>query len=247
MLQWCVHAQARAFHARASGEVGQAFKGLHELGAAIRIAGVVDRVDAAEQVGGADHLRPSQRQRQHDGVARRDVGDRDIVGHGRQAFGIGVGVQRHVDGVAGERRAADAAQVDRDSLVGDRAQGAGDARGGVELGGVALTVAHAQGVHVEALLAGQCDHDGGVHAPGDEDDGVVHSAVPVGSIIRRLATAGRVSVRNRMVERRDAREDIRARRAISVRARRPRGSCATAAGNARAVGRRRSSRPDRWA
>ena len=46
--------------------------------------------------------------------------------------------------------------------------------GGVEFGGVALAVAHAQRMHGEALLARDGEDDGGIHAAGDEDDGILH-------------------------------------------------------------------------
>ena len=70
----------RAFHAGLGGEVGEPLEGRDEFRPAIRIAGIVDRVDAAEDVGGAEHFGPAQRHRQHDGVARRHVGDRNAGG-----------------------------------------------------------------------------------------------------------------------------------------------------------------------
>ena len=49
------------------------------LGAAVRIAGVVERVDADDDGLGAEHFRPGHRQRQEDGVARRHIGRRDVA------------------------------------------------------------------------------------------------------------------------------------------------------------------------
>ncbi|KAG1606523.1 hypothetical protein G6F45_013962 [Rhizopus arrhizus] len=111
--------------------------------------GVVHGVDAADDGVGAEHFGPAQGQRQHDGVARRHVGDRD-------AGTAGLG---HVD-VVGQRRAADAAQVHVHGLVRDHALGLGHARGGIQFGGMARAIAHAQGMHGEALFLGHGD-DGG--------------------------------------------------------------------------------------
>ena len=50
-----------------------------EFRPAVRIAGVVDGVDADEDVVRAEHLGPGQRERQEHRVARRHVGDRDAA------------------------------------------------------------------------------------------------------------------------------------------------------------------------
>ena len=52
-----------------------------ELRAAVGIAGVVERVDADDDVVRAEHFGPAERQRQEDRVARRHVGRRDVVRH----------------------------------------------------------------------------------------------------------------------------------------------------------------------
>jgi hypothetical protein len=46
--------------------------------------------------------------------------------------------------------------------------------GGRELGSVALAIGDAERVAGEALLAGDGEHDGGVHAAGKQDDGGLH-------------------------------------------------------------------------
>ena len=56
-------------------QVGHALEGRDVFRAAIRIAGVVDRVDADEDVAGLQRLGPGQREGQEHGVARRHVGD----------------------------------------------------------------------------------------------------------------------------------------------------------------------------
>ncbi len=117
-----MHARAaRAFHACLGGQIGQHFEGAHELGAAIRVARVVHRIDAAEQVICADDFGPTKRQRQHDGVARGHVRDRNAV-----TTGVG-----DVD-VVGQGGAADAAQVYIDHFVRNDALCGGNACGGVQ-------------------------------------------------------------------------------------------------------------------
>ena len=70
-----------AFHARPRRQVGHPFICLDVFRPAIRIAGVIEGVDADEDVGALQHLRPGQRQRKEDGVAGRHVGHRDAVAH----------------------------------------------------------------------------------------------------------------------------------------------------------------------
>ena len=114
----------RAFDAGLGGDVGEPLERGDEFGPAVGIAGVVDRVDAAEDVARAEHFGPAQRERQHDGVARGHVGDRDAGCRPSVSSGTSMSV--------GQRGAADAAQVDVDGLVRDRAERARDAVGGVE-------------------------------------------------------------------------------------------------------------------
>ena len=54
-----------------------ACKGLEELRPAVRIARIVDGVDADEDVARAEHLGPAERERQKQRVARGHVGDGD--------------------------------------------------------------------------------------------------------------------------------------------------------------------------
>ena len=61
------------------GEVGHRLEGGDELGAAVGVAGVVDGVDADEDVGRAAHLGHRQGEAQEDGVAGGHVGDRDLA------------------------------------------------------------------------------------------------------------------------------------------------------------------------
>lgn len=50
----------------------------------------------------------------------------------------------------------------------------GDARRRVQLGGMALPIAHAQRMHREALLLRKRDNGGGIHAPGQQNNGFFH-------------------------------------------------------------------------
>src|SRR6202790_5009917 len=59
-----------AFDARFGRQVGHIFESVDELGAAVRVAGVVERIHADENVGGLENLRPRQRIRKKNGVAR---------------------------------------------------------------------------------------------------------------------------------------------------------------------------------
>src|SRR5664279_3248178 len=85
--QWCVNLEMRAFQAGFGGKVRELFKCGNELGPAIGIAAVIERINANENVEGADDFRPSQCVGKEDGIARRDVSDwnplRDLGGGAR--------------------------------------------------------------------------------------------------------------------------------------------------------------------
>ncbi len=61
-----------------------------------------------------------------------------------------LGAFGHRDARIGQRRAADAGQIDAHDPMFTRAQGRGDSPCRVEFGAVALSVVHAQGVAFEA-------------------------------------------------------------------------------------------------
>jgi hypothetical protein len=84
-----------------------ASKACDEFGPAIGIARIVERIDPDEQVASARRLRPSEAQRQEDGVSGRHVGDRNVVA--KAALG-------NVD-IVGQRRAAELAEVERQDDV----------------------------------------------------------------------------------------------------------------------------------
>ena len=132
--------EAGALDAGPGRDLGQRLERVHELGPAVRVPGVVDGIHPRDEIAGAERLREAERDRQEHRVARGHVGDRDAAGPLglRPVFG-------HRDR-GRERRAADGAQVELDDPVRGRAQRVGDARRGLELDGVALPVAEAQGV-----------------------------------------------------------------------------------------------------
>jgi hypothetical protein len=119
------------------GQVGHRFIGRKILGPAIRIAAVVERIDAQKNVARIERLGIGQRQREEDCVAGRHIRDWDAT-----ANLLGGGVLGHCQ-VAGQGRAADRSQVDverhvpLDSLAGGHAGGRG------ELLGVPLAIAEA--------------------------------------------------------------------------------------------------------
>ncbi len=68
-----LNAKAPAFDAGLGRQPGRVLERLDELRPAIGIAGVVEGVDADEDIAGAQHLRPRQRQRQHHRIASRHI------------------------------------------------------------------------------------------------------------------------------------------------------------------------------
>ncbi len=61
---------AEAFDADFGGEVGEAFEGVEEFGPAVGVAGVIDGVDADEDVEGVEGFGPGEGEGEEDGVAR---------------------------------------------------------------------------------------------------------------------------------------------------------------------------------
>src|SRR5574340_985818 len=94
--------EGAAFHRGAGGEIGHFLEGREILRPAVRVARVIHRIDADENLLAAQHLGPGQCQGEHDGVARRDIG-------GRNAFAWGDG---HGNGAVGQRRTAERGEVE---------------------------------------------------------------------------------------------------------------------------------------
>src|SRR5688572_7126205 len=70
-----------AFGPRLSCKTGHPLVRLDVLGTAIRIAGIVERVDTEENIRARKHFRPCQGEREKDGIARGYVRYRDPVRH----------------------------------------------------------------------------------------------------------------------------------------------------------------------
>jgi hypothetical protein len=90
-----------------------------------------------------EHLGPAQRQRQHDGVARRDIGDRMLL-----VGVVGTAMARSVS--------AEPPMLARSTRITRCSRAPRDARHrrrGRELHLVALPVRHRQGITLQALLA----------------------------------------------------------------------------------------------
>ena len=138
--------QSAPSRAGLGAEARHGLEGGEELGAAVGIAGVVERVHAGEQIARAEHLGPGERVAEEERVARRHVGDRDVAAHGVDGAILG---HRDVARVSAEP------PIQRRSTVGDAmldgAERARHARRRVELDGVALAVAERQRVAGEAV------------------------------------------------------------------------------------------------
>jgi hypothetical protein len=112
-----------AFDAGLGSERGHVFKGGDVFGAAIGVAGVIESIDADEDVGRCEDFGPGERERQEDGVAGGDVGDGDAVGDVREGTRLGDGE------VGGEGGVADLAEIDAGDDVAGCAEGLRDAGG----------------------------------------------------------------------------------------------------------------------
>ena len=134
------NAKAAAFDASLRRKPGEVLECLDELRPAIRIARVVERVHANEDVVRAEHFRPCQRQRQHDGIARRHIRRRNRV---RRRAAL-----RHLS-VAEQRGTAERRQVDADFAMRLTSQRLRNVSRGENLVRVTLSVLHRQRVEVE--------------------------------------------------------------------------------------------------
>ena len=114
---------------------------MNELRAAIRVAGIVEGVDADDDISRLESLRPTERKRQENRVPRGDVG-------GGDSFIRQVPVVRDID-IRGERRPAYPAQVDAQFLVARDTERPADHPRRVDLPGMPLAVVNGQRVQDE--------------------------------------------------------------------------------------------------
>src|SRR5579871_691012 len=141
-----------ALDACLGGEIGHALISLDVFEAAIGIAGVIERIHSNEDAGRAEYLRPRERKRKKDGVARGHIGDRNTATHLREFAVFG-----HFD-VAGERRATENPEIDVRGQMLDSAETAGDATGRFEFHAMALTVVERKSIACKAILPGHGEH-----------------------------------------------------------------------------------------
>ena len=160
-----MNAQLVAFDTVFGRQVGHLLEGGDVFRPAIRVARIIDRIDPDEYVVAAQHLGPGQGQRQHDGVARRHVGDRNARLDA---------IDRHIDGAVGQGRSTKLGQREVEHPVLDGAQRLDDPFGRLQLGTVALTVIERKTVTVKALATGNGEASGGIESTGKENDGWLH-------------------------------------------------------------------------
>ena len=160
-----MNAQLVAFDTGFGCQVGHLLEGGEVFRPAIRVARVVDRVDPDEYVVATQHLGPGQSERQHDGVARRHIGDRNTRLDA---------IDRHVDGAVGQGRSAKLGQSEVEYPVLDGAQGLDDPFGCLKFGTMALAVIERQAITVKTLATGNGEASGGIESTGKENDGWLH-------------------------------------------------------------------------
>ncbi len=93
-------------------QIGRAFEGFNELRSAVRVAAVVDRVDADEDVGRIENFSPGQGVREEDRVTRGHVSNRNASG-GHLRF---LPILRH-GSITGKRGAPELPEIDADHAV----------------------------------------------------------------------------------------------------------------------------------
>src|SRR6185503_20308627 len=119
---------------------------------AIGIAGVVERVDADDDVPRLEHFRPAKRQPEEDGIAGRHIRDWNV-----RRPKIAVARDRYI---GGQRGSADAAEIKIElEMFGDAERGR-DAACRFSFAPVALTVTYRQRVKLVPLRPG--DGSGGI-------------------------------------------------------------------------------------
>ena len=138
-------------------------EGLDEFRPAVGIAAVIDGVHADEDVGRRNRLGIGQGQRQQHGVPRRDIGDRDAVGHcsAGRSLGTSMAAVRALPPKAG--------QIDADHHVPPDTQAPRPPAGPPPARSGAAGHNPPTARRAEALLPGDGRGRGRVEPPGKED------------------------------------------------------------------------------
>lgn len=154
-----------SFHAGFGGEVSHTFKGLDELGPAIRVAGVVESVDTDKNVVRFQDFGPGERDSKKHRISRWNVRDRNVARH------IGFGSPFGNGDVVGERGVAELAEVNGHDNVFDGAERTRDLGSSVEFNTMALAVIEGEGVALESVALRNGEGGSGVETSAEETDG----------------------------------------------------------------------------
>ena len=156
-----------------------------ELGTAVRIPGVVERVHADDDVVGAEDFGPAKRQREEHGVPRGDVGRGDVVRIDRPVLG-----HRRV---GRQRRAAERGQIDVELDVARDAEPLRDGASRLQFLRVPLAVADRQRVQAEAVGARNRRRRVGIEPAAEQDNrvGTCDGSDPFTLVTRRACRGSR--------------------------------------------------------
>lgn len=166
-LEGRVDREALPFNARLRRDVGKPFELGNEFGSAVRVAGVIECVDADIEISRSSSFGETQRETEENCVARRYIGDWNTVAEA--AFG-----NRNV---AGQRRTTERSKVKRqnDLAIGETLR---DTPRRIEFDPVALVVVHRERKHCKSLFTSDARTDHGVQSAGEKDDRFSHSLIP---------------------------------------------------------------------
>src|ERR1700722_11179990 len=148
------------FHAGLGYQIGHVLEGGDKFWPAIGVSGIIDGVHADKNVGAGEHLRPSQREREENRIARRNIGDRDALTEPR--FG-----DRNV---GRESRSAESAQIDSDNAMPGRSQAGCHTRGGFKLGPMPLAIVETERIATIAFAPRDSQAGGRIQASAQQTD-----------------------------------------------------------------------------
>src|SRR5215831_6806261 len=143
-------------------QVGRRLERFEELRPAVGIARVVEGIGADEYVAGSGRLAPGDRVREKEGVAGRDIGNRDRL--------TAETVARNLERSVGQGRRAAGGKVQTDDPVLAGAVASGQGPGPFELNGMSLAVVEGERKRLETVFSRQQETCGRVEPAGEEDD-----------------------------------------------------------------------------
>ena len=163
-----VDGKTLALDARLRRNIREALEFVDELRPAIGIAGIIERIHTDVNVARAARFAQAQRKAQEDRVARWHVGNRDPLTHP---------ILRDID-VAGQRRAAESPQVERQDDVPVGKLRCDSARR-VQLDAVTLPVVDRQRRDLEPGFARERGAHHGIEPAGQKDDRAFQRSIPI--------------------------------------------------------------------